>query len=291
MLNLYDAIKESSAFRKMQVNELLFVEYTCMREETKFGIWSDSNYFVFISSGKKMWKSVHHSYEVVEGDMLFVKKGANLTHQFFDDEFCAIFMFVPDDFIKSFLQRNTWLQQSPRKITATQDAVLRIAPDPLLQSYHQSIKSYLGLPQTPNEKLLLLKFEELLLSLFTGTRHQQLADYFISLCHDQAYQLSRIMEENFAYNLTVENYARLCHMSLSSFKKLFRQQYNSSPAAWLKQKKLQLAVEQVLGTQLPISHVAFNCGFEDNSHFIRVFKQYFQLTPLQYRQQYSSKAT
>ena len=74
MINLYSAIKNSDVFRKLEVNELLFAEYTCMREETKLGIWSDNNYFAFISSGKKVWRSIYHSYEVNEGDVIFVKK-------------------------------------------------------------------------------------------------------------------------------------------------------------------------------------------------------------------------
>ena len=106
MINLYSAIKESNLFRKIEVSELLFVEYTCMREETRLGIWSNNNYFAFISSGKKMWRTIYHSYEVNEGDIIFIKKGANLTHQFFDDEFCAIFVFIPDDFIQAFLKKN-----------------------------------------------------------------------------------------------------------------------------------------------------------------------------------------
>ena len=72
MVNLYSAIKESSVFPKFEINDLLFVEYTCMQEENKFGIWSHNNYFAFISSGKKMWKSIYHSYEVDEGDIIFV---------------------------------------------------------------------------------------------------------------------------------------------------------------------------------------------------------------------------
>jgi hypothetical protein len=73
----------------MEVSELLFVEYTCMREETRFGIWSNNNYFAFISSGKKMWRSIYHSYEVSEGDIIFVKKGTHLTHQFFPSPPCV----------------------------------------------------------------------------------------------------------------------------------------------------------------------------------------------------------
>lgn len=52
--------------------------------------------------------------------------------------------------------------------------------------------------------------------------------------------MSRVMEENFAYNLNLENYAELCHMSLSAFKKNFKRYYNTPPAAWLLQRKLAL---------------------------------------------------
>ena len=107
MVNFYSAIKNSNLFPKMEVNELLFAEYSCMQEENKFGIWSKNNYFAFISSGKKIWKTIYHSYEVYEGDIIFVKKGANLAHHFFGDRFCAVFIFIPDDFIKEFLKRNS----------------------------------------------------------------------------------------------------------------------------------------------------------------------------------------
>jgi hypothetical protein len=166
MINLYAAIKESDLFHKIEVSELLFVEYTCMREETRLGIWSNNNYFAFISAGKKIWKTIYHSYEVNEGDILFIKKGANLTHQFFDDEFCAVFVFIPDDFIKAFLKRNHALLDSPQVDLSAQDAVLNVRSDELLENYYHSIKSYLALSEMPNEQLLLLKFEELLLSLF-----------------------------------------------------------------------------------------------------------------------------
>jgi len=271
----------------MEVSELLFVEYTCTQEENKFGIWSNNNYFAFISSGKKIWKTIYHTYEVDEGDIIFVKKGANLTHHFLGDRFCAVFMFIPDDFIKTFLKRNPALLNTPQKDLSGQDAVLRVQPDELLEGYYHSIQSYLSLSQKPNEQLLMLKFEELLLSLFSNKHQQDLTDYFIFLCQDQEYHMSRVMEENFAYNLKLEDYAQLCHMSLSTFKKSFKQYYHTTPAAWLQQRKLQHAHHLVLNTDLSISQISLECGFEDTSHFIRVFKQKHQLTPLQLRQTHS----
>ena len=290
MVNLFSSIKDSNLFRKMEVSELLFVEYTCMKEENKFGIWSNNNYFAFISSGKKIWRSIYHSYEVNEGEIIFVKKGANLTHQFFEDEFCAIFIFIPDDFIKAFLRRNTGLLEGTQKDLSGQDSVLRVHEDELLESYYRSIQSFLSLTEKPNEQLLKLKFEELLLSLFSNKKHQDLTDYFISLCQNQEYHMSRVMEENFAYNLKLEDYAQLCHMSLSAFKKSFRQYYNTTPAAWLKHRKLDLARHQLHRSDPNIGQISFECGFEDTSHFIRVFRNKYNLTPLQYRQKHSKSA-
>ncbi|HMC86849.1 MAG TPA: AraC family transcriptional regulator [Chitinophagaceae bacterium] len=289
MINLYNAIQQSNLFPKMIVNDLLFVEYTCMREETKLGIWSNNNYFAFISSGKKAWRTIYHNYEVEDGDILFVKKGANLTHQFFGEEFCAVFMFLPDDFIKSFLQKNAILIDGKQKSLYGQDAVIRIQPDELLVNYSQSVRAYLSQSIKPPEQILLLKFEELLFSLFSNKNQQPLTDYFISLCQSRQYQLIRVIEENFAYNLAVEDYARLCHMSLSTFKKAFFQQYAATPAVWLKEKKLELSYQKLLNTEAVISQVALECGFEDTSHFIRVFKKRYGLTPLRCRQEYSKK--
>lgn len=149
---------------------------------------------------------------------------------------------------------------------------MRIEKDELLESYNYSIQSYLSLSQKPNERLMLLKFEELLLSLFSNKKHQALTDYFISLCQDQEDHMSSIMEENFAYNLKLEDYALLCHMSLSTFKNSFKRYYHTTPAAWLQQKKLELAYYKVLNSNLTISRISLECGFEDTSHFISLNK-------------------
>jgi AraC family transcriptional regulator, exoenzyme S synthesis regulatory protein ExsA len=103
--------------------------------------------------------------------------------------------------------------------------------------------------------------------------------------------MNQVMEENFAYNLKLENYAQLCHMSLSAFKKSFKQYYNTTPAAWLKHKRLDFARHRILTSALNINQISFECGFEDPSHFIRVFKQKYNLTPHQCRQKYLAKVS
>ena len=286
MLNLYHTIKDNDGFKKLVVDDLVFVEYTCMQDESKFGLWSDTNYFAFIFSGKKMWRSIYHSYVVEDGDVLFVKKGANLTHQFFDDQFCAIFVFIPDDFIKSFLQKNPNFLSANQKDLSDQDAIIRLTSNKMLHNYATSISGYLTLANLPDEQLIKHKLEELLLSLFISPAYKNLTDYFVSLCQSEVYQLKRVVEENFAYNLNLDEYAQLCHMSLSAFKRLFKKTYHSTPAKWIKDRKLDLASHKLQTTDLQVAQIVFECGFETTAHFTRIFKEKFKLSPVAYRQKY-----
>lgn len=288
MLNLYTTIKERDGFKKLVVQDLLFVEYTCMQEETKLGLWSHTNYFAFITSGKKMWKTIYQSYIVEDEDILFVKKGANVTHQFFDDQFCAIFVFIPDAFIQSFLNKHPAFLKANQKDLSGQDAVLQVENNEILKNYALSIAGYLSTEYKLDEELITLKLEELLLNLVSNSKYQPLTDYFISLCQNETYHMKRVMEENFAYNLKLEDYAKLCHKSLSAFKKAFKETYTATPAKWLKNKKLVLASHKLLTSNLQIVQIAFECGFEATSHFIRIFKQEYGLSPLQYRQKHLS---
>ena len=285
MLDLHGYLKSSNDYKKLQINDLLFIEYKCLVNEVKAGIWSDANYFVFVTSGKKMWRSIYNDYVVEAGDSLFVKKGANLVHQYFEEDYCALMVFIPDDFIKQFIQRfSSIVAKTESVVEANTDAVIRIKLDAYLQGYINSLAAFLSSPSYPDKNLLKLKFEELLLNIFTNPIHKTLAQYLLSINKEQSAHLQQVMEENFAYCLNLEQYANLCNMSLSSFKRNFQEKYNLSPGKWLSNKRLDLASHLLKTSDKPVNIVGFECGFEEPSSFIRAFKQRFSVTPLQYRE-------
>jgi len=283
MINLHEYIKSSDMFKKLVIDDLLFVEYKCVVDEVKAGIWSASNYFVFVTSGKKMWKSIYGEYMVESGDSLFVKKGANLVHQYFDEDYCALMVFISDDFIRKFINRFHNVVKNYPEDKDTGDSVLRIELDAYLEGYVGSLVSFFSSPVSPDKHLLQLKFEELLLNIFTRPLHRPVAQYMASLNKGQTAHLEQVMEANFAYNLKLEQFADLCHMSLSSFKRAFTGLYQTSPGKWLSNKRLDFASHLLRTTDKNINEVAFESGFEDTSNFIRAFKQKFSATPLQFR--------
>lgn len=285
MLDLYGYLKTSNTFKKLQIHDLMFIQYKCLVEEVKAGIWSDANYFVFVTSGKKMWRSIKNDYIVETGDSLFVKKGANLVHQYFDEDYCALMVFIPDDFIKTFMQRfSASLNQQSSNDSFVTDAIIRVQLDHYLEGYVNSLAAFLSSSSYPDKNLLQLKFEELLLNIFTNPIHKSLADYLLSINKGQSAQLKQIMEENYAYCLNLEEYASLCNMSLSSFKRNFRAIYDCSPGKWLSNKRLDLACHLLKTTDKPVNLIGFDCGFEEPSSFIRAFKQKYLTTPLQFRE-------
>jgi AraC family transcriptional regulator, exoenzyme S synthesis regulatory protein ExsA len=91
------------------------------------------------------------------------------------------------------------------------------------------------------------------------------------------------MRKNLLFNLTIEDYAKLCNRSLSSFKRDFKQTFGVSPLQWLIEERLKYAKTRLLTTDENINDIAFHSGFETTPHFIRSFKKHYGLSPLRFR--------
>jgi AraC-like DNA-binding protein len=91
------------------------------------------------------------------------------------------------------------------------------------------------------------------------------------------------MEKNFCFNLKLEDYAELCHRSLSTFKRDFQQQFNESPGKWILKRRVQHAANIIANSNSSVSQVAYDSGFEDLSHFSRVFKKIIGSNPTEYK--------
>lgn len=82
--------------------------------------------------------------------------------------------------------------------------------------------------------------------------------------------------------------ARLQGMSKSKFEREFKKLFHMSPAAYHLQTRLRWARNDLLYTTNPISQIAFDHGFCDQSHFTKRFVSAFGITPLRYRKKAST---
>ncbi len=283
MLNLYENIRTEKHYNKFQIGEMLFAEYTCPIEEESVSIWTHTDYIVHVISGKKIWHTTDGSWNAEAGQTLFFKKGAAIIDQFFDAEFCLFLFFIPDNFIREILKEIGDEIISTPLLVSTQDSAIRVNNDVALSAFFQSMQIYFSAAKKPSPSLLKLKLKELILSILLSKSNPALTSYFLSLGKMTVPIISEIMEANFRYNLSLENFAELCHRSLSSFKRDFEKLYRETPGRWLLKKRLEYAAVLLRNETMNISQIIFECGFEDLSHFSKVFKEKYGISPTDFR--------
>ncbi len=79
--------------------------------------------------------------------------------------------------------------------------------------------------------------------------------------------------------LSVSSLAALAHLSPHHFARLFKHVTGRTVHQYVLHQRLQLGYRLVASTDLPLSRVATDTGFADESHFIRHFNSAFGLTP------------
>lgn len=283
MLNLYEDIRSKQHYNKFEIGGLLFAEYTCPIETKSLGIWTHTDYLVHVVSGKKTWHTANGSWSAETGQTLFFKKGAAIIEQFFEADFCLLLFFMPDDFVRDIVREFAGDLSNTSIPVYPQESAIRVNSDAALSIYFQSMLAYFSGVEKPSEALLKLKLKELIVSILVSRSNPALSSYFRSFASSDAPVLSEIMETNFRYNLSLENFAELCHRSLSSFKRDFVKHYQEPPGKWLQKKRLEYSAMLLRSGDLSISQIVFESGFKDLSHFCRTFKDKFGVSPTQFR--------
>lgn len=283
MVNLQDYIEESRLFQTFSIDELLFVEYHCLVEEQQSEIWAHHNYFAYGLGGEKCWKCGNQSYHVRRGDAIFVKKGGHTVYQYFDEPFRVLFVFIPDHFIQAILAKYHHIAIQQEAGRTQNNALIPLHMNEILHSFFNSLYAYFSLPQPPHKELLRLKMEELLLSIISLRDNSKLSQYFIQLGQRQKVNLAEIMHTHFQYPLSVQDYARLCARSLSSFRRDFKATFHTTPARWLMQKRLEYSHFLLEKTDKNTAEIMDESGFINRSHFVTAFRKAYGKAPHQFR--------
>jgi AraC-like DNA-binding protein len=97
----------------------------------------------------------------------------------------------------------------------------------------------------------------------------------------KAYILAHLSDSE----LGIEPVAAHVNLGRSSFSKLFNEKLGISFPQYIASLRIEKAKELLKGTNLQISEIAFQVGFESVSHFNRTFKKALGITPRAFRNQ------
>jgi AraC-like DNA-binding protein len=108
-----------------------------------------------------------------------------------------------------------------------------------------------------------------------------------ALSRAQIRHAKEMLEGNLKGNLLVADLAKECGVSRQYFIKTFREMVGCPPHQWLQWRRVDRAKKMLRIPTVPISEIAVECGFADQSHLTRVFSALTGATPAVWRRQNS----
>ncbi|MFD0989135.1 helix-turn-helix domain-containing protein [Mariniflexile jejuense] len=161
--------------------------------------------------------------------------------------------------------------------------IKKISLNTAIENFIENLNFYFNNSFLVNDDLLELKIKELIILLTQSKNTDTIQLLFSELFTVNTISIKKIVETHLYSNISITELAKLSGLSLSSFKRAFKNIYNDTPNNYILNQKIQKATKLLQNPTLNISEIAFDLGFNDPAYFSRLFKNKTNLTPSQYR--------
>ena len=96
-------------------------------------------------------------------------------------------------------------------------------------------------------------------------------------------KIRRYIEAHYAENLSLSDLANVISVNEYYLAHSFKKVTNYSPQQYIMRRRIGKAQCLLIYTQLPITEIAYQVGYEDSDYFSRVFKKLIGTSPREYR--------
>lgn len=270
-------------FESLKIQDTMFVAYRSDVYPLKNEVFFEEHAVIYVLEGEKRFVSPHQEAHVQRGNVLFIRRGYYLMSESIDKAYKSLVFFFPEKLLKEFVGQNRELFDE----LATQEdgfsPVLVLESTPSFEKFTESILPYFSSKSPYLNQFLRLKLHELLLHLIEIDTSQELKILLFSLYKGQKTDLDYLINNYYLKPLSINELARLSGRSLSAFKRDFEHQFHTSPALWIKHKRLEYASFLLENSSQNVSEIAMEIGYESVSHFIKAFKEKYGFTPVSYQ--------
>ena len=245
----------------------------------KFSHYVQFHSLVYIVSGELLLIDNDKEISIRKGESVFIRRDHRIKmyKQPLDEEqFQAIWFTFRRSSLREFfnkLDKNS----VPTKLNNHDMRIMKIASRPEFKSLFHSLIPYLDSTIDPTQEVLNLKEQEGLHALLNMDRR------FYSILFDFTepwkIDLMEFMNENYMYELSMEEIAEFTGRSLATFKRDFAKLSALPPQKWLIQKRLEVAYNMIKEEGRKPSDVYIDVGFKNRTHFYKVFKERYGVTP------------
>lgn len=286
--SLFDFIKKENKYRNITFDNLSFVEYRQYKNQVKNKVYTDKNLFIFVLKGKKIIEVENKFFEVSQNQAIFVPSGNYIMSEVLSEDsnsFESFVFFFDDSLLKEFFYNHN----SNSTISIDCYDLFVINSSPFMKANIESFIPFFTYDSDNRLKSLKYKFFEILLEILNLDLENNFINFLNKLVNNDSFRLIKIMEDNFDKPYTIKDYSKMSNRSLSKFKKDFKIISNLTPKEWVNKKRIEKSITLMEKTNLNITQIAFNSGFESSSYFSRVFTKNLGCSPKDFQKRLKLK--
>src|SRR6056297_119123 len=286
-MDVYEIHKSNpTLFPQYSVKDTLFLYYSCPQKEKIMQLYSKHIQIGFTLSGKRIQRHGNQKWVSSPDKGSLIKKCAFLQEMPADYHGWDVLVFyLKDDDLRSIFDEfrsHLSLNNLPEP---NKEMIEDFEVDNQIRGCYKSFIPYFNNENPLPESLIENKFKELLFNIFSHPENKHILAYILKIVDRYKTPIWEVMEANYMYDLKIQDFANLANRSLSTFKRDFREHYKTSPGKWITNRRLKRAKAFLRTTEKAVSQVAFESGFKNASHFSRVFKTKFNVSPTEFQKQ------
>lgn len=258
--------------------EVQLHEYLISKSVTKNKVQLNKNVFSFLLDGTKELIT-HNKTTLIDSDkFLLIKSGNCLMSEniSLSNNYKSMLLFFPDQAIENFLTKYKFEIQSK----SNNIPFLIFKYDNIISNIVENLVHLKNHPNSFLDTILPLKLEEILMYLVQKNG----VDFLYNFLHHSTNNNKSFIEtiqKNVLINLSIQELSFLCNMSVSTFKRNFEKEFQTSPKKWFQEKRLEHSEYLLKTKKMRPADIYEQVGFENFSSFVQAYKHKFGITPKQ----------
>ena len=244
---------------------------------------------VYINNGKGKRQVGLHLSNYDEGDLVMI--GTNVPHtgftEYFDKERKEVVVQFKPDFLGNSLEKVLEFKNIKRLFEISKRGLV----------FSGNTKKTIGISmlglqyETPLQKVLtLIKIlNDLSISKDVTVLNSENFDSESIQENERIKKVFNYIKLNYKEEVSLNEVSELVFMTPPSFCRYFKSKTNKTFTTFLNEYRINNALKLLAQSELDIKNICFQCGYNNFSHFNRLFKKQISMTPSEFRKKMSSQ--
>jgi AraC family transcriptional activator of pobA len=264
--------------------EFLVDRFEDMEEPPNIEFPHKHNFYeiLWITKGKSIQKIDFKDYAISENTLFFISPGQIHLFEEWNNIEGLVILFNEEFFLQIFQDKNilfelSYLDNLYENPFLELKEVDKKAIEPIADLLYQECKNEHRAIESI--QALLFVFLKRIQKLFTAQNHQMTNKYQIA-----TFKLfKKMVDQNFPKNLSISQYASLVNVSTHQLNSIVKAISGKTTSGIIKERVILESKQLLNFSELTISQIAGQLGFEDSSYFARFFKRQIGFSPQDYR--------